>query len=45
MKVKDELINATLLAFPDSSAQFAVQIDASGSPIGAALQQWHDEDW
>jgi len=37
-KAKDELANATLLAFPDPSAQFAVQTDASGSAIGTVLQ-------
>jgi len=36
-KLKDELANATLLAFPDSSAQFTVQTDISGSAIGTAI--------
>jgi len=35
-KLKNELANAIFLAFPDPSAQFAVQIDASGSASGAA---------
>jgi len=38
-KSKEELANNTLLAFPDPSAQFTVQTDASGSAIGAVLQQ------
>jgi len=38
-KAKDELANATLLAFPNPSVQFAVQTDASGRAIGAVLQQ------
>jgi len=37
-KLKDELANATLLAFPDLSVQFAVQTEASGSEIGAIVQ-------
>jgi len=37
-KLKDELAN-TLLAFPEPSAHFAVQTNASGSTIGAVLQQ------
>jgi len=32
-KLKGELANATLLVFPDPSAQFAVQTDASGSVL------------
>jgi len=44
-KTKDELANATLLAFPDPSAKFAVQTDASGSAIGAVLQQRQGQDW
>jgi len=44
-KAKDELANATLLAFPDPSAQFAVQTDALGSLIGAVLQQRQDQGW
>jgi len=44
-KAKDELANATLLAFPDPSAQFAVQTDASGSAIRAVLQQRQGQDW
>jgi len=36
-KLKDKLANVMLLAFPDPSAQFAIQTDASGSAIGAVL--------
>jgi len=36
-KFKDELVNATFLTFSDPSAQLVVQIDASGSAIGAVL--------
>jgi len=44
-KLKDELANATLLAFPDPSVQLAVQTDTSGSAIGGVLQQRHVQDW
>ena len=44
-KLKDELADATLLTFPDPSAQFAVQTDASGSAIGAVLQQRQGQGW
>jgi len=44
-KAKDELANATLLAFPNPSAQFAVQTDASGSAIGAVLQHRQGQGW
>lgn len=44
-KLKDDLANATLLTFPDPLAQFSLQTDASGSAIGAVLQQWQDQTW
>jgi len=44
-KLKDELANATPLAFPNPPAQFIVQTDASGSAIGVVLQQRHDQAW
>jgi len=44
-KLKDELTNAILFAFPDPSAQFVVQTNASGSAIGAILQQRHGQGW
>jgi len=44
-KLKEELANATLFIFPDSSAQFAVQTDASGFAIRAVLQQRQGQGW
>ena len=44
-QLKDELAHSTLLAFPDPSAQFAVQTDASGTAIGAVLQQFKNQTW
>jgi len=44
-KLKNELANTTLLAFPDPTAQFSVQTDASGSAIGAVLQQAQGQTW
>lgn len=43
--VKNQLSEATLLAFPSSSQQIALFVDASNTALGAALQQWDKDSW
>lgn len=38
-KLKQDLANATLLAFPDTQAELSLHTDASDTAIGAVLQQ------
>lgn len=45
MQLKDDLAKSALLAFPNPSAQFSIQTDASGITIGAVLQQAKDGIW
>ena len=42
---KEVLSSATALAFPDPHAQTELVVDASGSSIGATLQQEKDGEW
>lgn len=44
-KCKDDLINATLLTFPDPDRSTALFTDASDQAVGAALQQYADAGW
>ena len=42
-KYKQDLTNATLLAHPSADAQLALEVDASGTAIGAVLHQITEE--
>lgn len=44
-KCKNQLAQATMLAFPDHNAQLAVAVDASGIATGAVLQQQIEGEW
>ena len=39
-EAKTALISSTWLQHPDPSAKLALHVDASGSHVGAVLQQW-----
>lgn len=44
-KCKHSLSEATLLVHPDSTAELAIQTDASDTAIGAVLQQRQGQEW
>lgn len=42
-KLKDTMVKAPVLALPDFSMPFTLEVDASGSVIGAILMQDHHQ--
>ena len=45
VKIKNDLVNANLLAHPDANAETRMVTDASDSGMGATLEQPFDSDW
>ncbi len=42
---KNDLCKATLLAYPKPGAQLSLTVDASGTAVGAVLQQHDNDQW
>ena len=43
MKLKDTIIKAPILRYPDTTKPYIVYTDASGNACGAHLSQMHEE--